>query len=360
MRNNNQQVPTITEWMKKIGLPNIESFRREDSTKRNRLNILNKIIKLPYLKARTVSAKSLADDKNTQQMLIKKLKQSTCLLKLLSKDGKLPKMRLRGKQIIGCIDWLKKQNINYEKYIAEIIPFNDSKIQYSTAFCVGHKYVWGEIIEGPIWLFSKGNYSLIPIIFFYDYKKWKFSHTDKRTQDFIKKVIKKIKIKSNKIKKIKKEINIKTNKHNFLIGYFEAVNEAGRGNYFVDYNRKLFEIVKKTTISISQGANVLYGICIGPGEVTGKIKIINNKHSNQKISKKEIMVCKSASFDMLPFIKNASGIITEQGAVLSHSAIVCRELKKPYVAHVPQATQRLKNGMIVSINATKGVVKIIK
>ena len=59
-------------------------------------------------------------------------------------------------------------------------------------------------------------------------------------------------------------------------------------------------------------------------------------------------------------IKNASGIIAEKGSLLSHTAIISRELKKPAVVNVKNITNILKNGDVVEVNGETGHIKIIK
>lgn len=61
----------------------------------------------------------------------------------------------------------------------------------------------------------------------------------------------------------------------------------------------------------------------------------------------------------ISYIKAAGAIVTDEGGVLSHAAIVSREMKKPAVIGTKIATQVLKNGMMVEVDADKGVVKIL-
>ena len=54
----------------------------------------------------------------------------------------------------------------------------------------------------------------------------------------------------------------------------------------------------------------------------------------------------------------AKAVIVEKGSILSHAAIVAREVGIPIVIGVPQITQKLKSGDVVTINGTTGVIKL--
>ena len=58
-------------------------------------------------------------------------------------------------------------------------------------------------------------------------------------------------------------------------------------------------------------------------------------------------------------MENAKGIIAEKGSILSHTAIITRELKKPSIVNVKDATIILKSGDYVEMDATNGIIKII-
>ena len=62
----------------------------------------------------------------------------------------------------------------------------------------------------------------------------------------------------------------------------------------------------------------------------------------------------------MPAILKAAAIITDEGGITAHAAIVARELKKPCIVGTKIATKALKTGDVVEIDANKGVVKILK
>ena len=55
-------------------------------------------------------------------------------------------------------------------------------------------------------------------------------------------------------------------------------------------------------------------------------------------------------------MQKASAIVTDQGGILSHAAIVSRELKKPCIVGSSDATKKLKNGDMVTVDADQGTV----
>jgi pyruvate,water dikinase len=59
-------------------------------------------------------------------------------------------------------------------------------------------------------------------------------------------------------------------------------------------------------------------------------------------------------------MKKATAFVTDAGGILSHAAIVAREMKKPCIIGTGVATKVLKDGDLVEVDANKGVVKIIK
>ena len=74
----------------------------------------------------------------------------------------------------------------------------------------------------------------------------------------------------------------------------------------------------------------------------------------------EILVSPMTTPDFIPAMRKAGAIITDEGGITCHAAIVSRELKKPCIIGTRIATKILKNGDYVKVNATNGIIRIIK
>lgn len=98
--------------------------------------------------------------------------------------------------------------------------------------------------------------------------------------------------------------------------------------------------------------------CMGSAE--GIVKIITRPSDMAKMNKGDILVSIATDPDIVPAMKKAAAIVTEQGGVTSHAAIVARELNIPCVIGTKIATRVLKDGDRVSVDANKGIVRIVK
>ena len=70
----------------------------------------------------------------------------------------------------------------------------------------------------------------------------------------------------------------------------------------------------------------------------------------------DILVVPRSTNELLPFLKKASGIVTEEDGINSHAAIVGLSLDIPVIVGAANATRILKSGAVVTIDATRGVV----
>ncbi len=80
----------------------------------------------------------------------------------------------------------------------------------------------------------------------------------------------------------------------------------------------------------------------------------------KKMNKGDILVSIATNPDIVPAMKKAAAIITEQGGITSHAAIVSREFNTPCIIGTKIATKVLHDGDLVEVDADKGIVKIIK
>lgn len=95
-------------------------------------------------------------------------------------------------------------------------------------------------------------------------------------------------------------------------------------------------------------------------QISGIVKVVLDEADFPKFKKGKILVTDETSVNFLPLIQKAVAIITDNGGVLCHAAIVSREMKKPCIIGTKIATKVLKDGDLVEIDANEGVVKILK
>jgi len=106
--------------------------------------------------------------------------------------------------------------------------------------------------------------------------------------------------------------------------------------------------------------DILEGQIVFKGKATGIVRIIFDPLDIKEFNKGDVLVAPWTRPEYLPIMKKAAAFITDGGGILSHAAIVARELKKPCVIGTKTATKSLKDGDRVEVDANKGIIKIIK
>lgn len=101
------------------------------------------------------------------------------------------------------------------------------------------------------------------------------------------------------------------------------------------------------------------GLAAFRGLVKGRARIVLTRADLRKISRNEILVTNMTSPDFVPFLSQVRAIITDEGSITCHAAIVARELKKPTIIGTKIATKVFKNGDMVEVDAQNGIAKVI-
>ena len=95
--------------------------------------------------------------------------------------------------------------------------------------------------------------------------------------------------------------------------------------------------------------------CLGKAE--GKVKLVFSQKDNGKVEAGDILVSQSTNPTMLPAMKKAAAIVTDQGGITCHAAIVSRELGIPCVIGTNVATKVFKDGEKVFVDANHGMIR---
>jgi phosphoenolpyruvate synthase/pyruvate phosphate dikinase len=96
------------------------------------------------------------------------------------------------------------------------------------------------------------------------------------------------------------------------------------------------------------------------GYASGKVRRIMGLRNISDFEEGEILVTPMTMPDFLPAMKKSAAIITDEGGVICHAAILARELNKPCIVGTKIATSCLKTGDIVDVDANHGVIKVKK
>jgi phosphohistidine swiveling domain-containing protein len=103
----------------------------------------------------------------------------------------------------------------------------------------------------------------------------------------------------------------------------------------------------------------LRGVTGCKGKVTGKVTVVKGIGETGKMQQGDVLCTVTTNPDYLPAMHKAVAIITDEGGITCHAAIVARELKKPCIVGLQKGTKVLRDGDMVEVDADNGVVKII-
>jgi len=115
-------------------------------------------------------------------------------------------------------------------------------------------------------------------------------------------------------------------------------------------------LIEKTTKNTSE----LSGVVACKGKAIGICRIVLDPFKVGEFNEGDILVTGMTRPEFMPLIKKASAIITDVGGVLSHAAIVARELNKPCIVGTQVASKILKDGMNIEVDADRRKIKIIE
>ncbi|MFC4987256.1 phosphoenolpyruvate synthase [Saliphagus infecundisoli] len=98
------------------------------------------------------------------------------------------------------------------------------------------------------------------------------------------------------------------------------------------------------------------GLGSSPGTASGAARIVTKLDELDKVGEGDVIVTEMTTPDMVPAMKRASGIVTDEGGMTSHAAIVSRELGVPAVVGTTNASRVLEDGQAITIDGEKGTV----
>lgn len=101
---------------------------------------------------------------------------------------------------------------------------------------------------------------------------------------------------------------------------------------------------------------VVKGVGVYPGVVSGRAKIIDSVEEGDRMERGDILVTTMTTPEMVEIYHKATAIVTDEGGVTCHAAIISRELNIPAVIATGEATSIFRDGMMITVDSNKGLV----
>ena len=99
------------------------------------------------------------------------------------------------------------------------------------------------------------------------------------------------------------------------------------------------------------------GLGASPGVVSGAVRLVHKLDHLDQVQDGDVMVTEMTMPDMVPAMKRAAGIVTDEGGMTSHAAIISRELGVPAVVGTGNGTRDLEDGEQVTLDGDKGTIR---
>ena len=142
--------------------------------------------------------------------------------------------------------------------------------------------------------------------------------------------------------------------------------EAEQANLLIRRRRRRWQHQKQVTAPLTINLPVpetatdenadLSGQCASPGQVTGAVRVLTSIDQHSSLQPGEILVAPFTDPAWTPLFVRAAGVVVETGSYLSHAGTLARELHVPCLVDVPQATQQLRTGEHILLDASNGSI----
>jgi len=107
-------------------------------------------------------------------------------------------------------------------------------------------------------------------------------------------------------------------------------------------------------VSTEEAEVLLRGLGAAPGRASGEVRILKSVEDGARLKEGDILVTAMTAPDWVPLMRKASAIVTDQGGMTCHAAIVSRELGIPAIVGTGAATTTLEDGVMVTVDGSTG------
>ncbi|MBM3232644.1 phosphoenolpyruvate synthase [Candidatus Pacearchaeota archaeon] len=125
---------------------------------------------------------------------------------------------------------------------------------------------------------------------------------------------------------------------------------------FIVQSRPITTKFQERKSDIKLGKELLSGLGASPGVSSGVVRIVHSLEDLDKVKKGDVLVTEMTNPDMVVSMARAAAIVTDEGGVTSHAAIVSREMGIPCVVGTGKATSTLHEGQEITVDGSAGKV----
>ncbi|MBU1855325.1 MAG: hypothetical protein KKF89_06380, partial [Nanoarchaeota archaeon] len=127
--------------------------------------------------------------------------------------------------------------------------------------------------------------------------------------------------------------------------------------------QEAIDFLNKTVFKIDITKSEFKGTPACHGKVTGKVKLVLSNKMDEinkalnEFEEGQILVTHNTQPNMVPLMAKAAAIVTAQGGITSHSAVIAREFQIPCIVGIESVTMFLKDNDLIEVDATNGTVR---
>ncbi len=143
----------------------------------------------------------------------------------------------------------------------------------------------------------------------------------------------------------------------YFFVFYSANKKPEYALFFGEENKKKIQEITKEENQVN--IDSIYGTCASTGKVIGKVQICRNINEINNFEKGNILVASMTRPEYLPAMKKSIAVVTDEGGLTCHAAIISRELNIPCIIGTKYATKVLKNGDLIEVRANHGQIIIL-
>jgi pyruvate,water dikinase len=110
----------------------------------------------------------------------------------------------------------------------------------------------------------------------------------------------------------------------------------------------------------AEGASELLGVAASPGVAEGPARVIFSPSELDQVQQGEVLVCPITAPSWAPVFTKITAAVSDIGGIMAHAAIVSREYGLPAVVGTGFGTKSIKNGQMVRVDGSRGIVTLVE